>query len=107
MLARPPHEEDRYVDWRNTLADIPDGEHIDDDGIGYFDFPDLHVQSDISEATKESNQNADQNVHQRMSKRATWKAHKPDKAKQGGSNLELNAILIFSPILLINSLTIN
>ncbi len=75
------------------MPDIPDGEHIDDDGIDYFGFPGLHVNTDDSETTQESHQNGNQNVHQIISKRATWKARKPDKAKQGGSYLELKAIL--------------
>ena len=105
QLARPPVEDERYVDWRETLKDKPaDEQEEDEDGIGNYGIPGMHVlpHANDTETNLDFNWSANQIVNRSPSNRINRQAdHIPDEATMEGNDLELNEILKsveFSPM---------
>jgi hypothetical protein len=127
QLAHPPVEDERYVDWRETLKDKPaDEQDEDEDGIGNYGIPGMHVlphandtetnldfrnygipgmhvlpHANDTETNLDSNWSANQIVNQSSSNRINRQAHLPDETTMEGNDLEVNEILKsveFSPM---------
>jgi hypothetical protein len=104
QLASPPVEDERYVDWRETLKDKPaDEQEEEEDGIGSYGNYDLHVlpHADDTETNNNLNQSVNQSVNQRTSNIINQQAHLPDETIIRDNDLEVNEILKsveFSPM---------
>ena len=104
QLARPPVEDERYVDWRETLKDKPaDEQEEDEDGIGNYGVPGMHVlhNANDTETNLDTNWSANQIVDRSPSNRINRQARLPDETTTEGNNLEVNEILKsveFSPM---------
>jgi hypothetical protein len=105
QLARPPVEDERYVDWRETLKDKPaDEQEEDEDGIGNYGIPGMHVlpHANDTETNLDFNWSANQIVNRSPRNRINRQAdHIPDETTMEGNDLELNEILKsveFSPM---------
>ena len=104
QLATPPVEDERYVDWRETLKDKPaDEQEEDEDGIGNYGVPGMHVlhNANDTETNLDTNWSANQIVDRSPSNRINRQARLPDETTTEGNNLEVNEILKsveFSPM---------
>ena len=104
QLATPPVEDERYVDWRETLKDKPaDKQEEDEDGIGNYGVPGMHVlhNANDTETNLDTNWSANQIVDRSPSNRINRQARLPDETTTEGNNLEVNEILKsveFSPM---------
>jgi hypothetical protein len=97
MFARAPHEKERYVNWRESLKNIPQhDEEVDgNDGVGNFGFPgiDYLSDSDNSETIQSSISTISQSVDQRTSNRATHQEFMQDESNRGQSESNFAEIL--------------
>ena len=85
QLARPPWDDDRYVNWRETLENKPEDEKDEDeDGVEYFGVPGLRVLSQAD--NQNSNSSVNQNANQRTSNRINQQARRPQIVNQRTSN---------------------
>jgi hypothetical protein len=104
QLARPPMEDERYVDWRETLKDKPvDEQEGDEDGIGNYGIPGMHVlpHANDTETNLDSNWIANRIVNRSPSNRINRQADLSDETTMEGNDLEVNEILKsveFSPM---------
>ncbi len=104
QLASPPEEDERYVDWRETLKDKLAGEQEEDDeGVGNYGIPGIHVlpHADDTETNLNSNWSANQIVNRSPSNRINRQGRITDETTMAGNDLEVNEILRrveFSPM---------
>jgi hypothetical protein len=95
QLASPPVEDERYVNWRETLKDKPaDEQEEDEDGIENYGIPGMHVlpHANDTESNQSLNWIANQIVDRSPSNRINRQARLPDETTTEGNNLEVNEI---------------